>query len=230
MLKQLQSSGIGGRLAREDPQKIKSDPWHLEDLDDKHQVIHDMDYQHLSEEDLDDTEIMMLLDPNVDDNVPDQHMQDHALAPWSAFKKTVEDCLACKECSASDECNNTELKISKNDVVAASKTNISCVEQKTKMCQNMQHTCHSYQVNPEMVNNHHGLTSDKKKIANKERAMWCSENVRSILAGITLGMGCSDVSKYLSFLGLYGSRNKKALIKLELEVGRVLRDVSKKNI
>ena len=58
--------------------------------------------------------------------------------------------------------------------------------------------------------------------------MWYSENVHSIIAGITLGMGCSDVLKYLSFLGLYSSRNKNTLIKLELEVGRVLRDVSKK--
>ena len=130
LLKQLQSGGVGGRLNEEPIQKIKSDPWHLEDLDDKYKVIHDMDYQYFSEDDLDDIEIMMLSDPNVDDNVPDRYMHDHVLVPWSALKKTVEDCLVCKECSASNECNNTELKLTKNDIVAASKINISCIEKK----------------------------------------------------------------------------------------------------
>ena len=63
----------------------------------------------------------------------------------------------------------------------ASKINISCIK-KWKITQKMQHIHHSYQVNPEIVNNHYGLTSNKKKITNKERAMWYSEKfVRSLL-------------------------------------------------
>ena len=58
--------------------------------------------------------------------------------------------------------------------------------------------------------------------------MCYSENVHAFIAGITLGMGTSDTSRYLSFLELYRSHNWKILTKLELKVGKVLQDVSKK--
>ena len=58
--------------------------------------------------------------------------------------------------------------------------------------------------------------------------MWYAENVRAIIGSITLGMGTSDTSKYLGFLGLYGSQNRKAFTKLELEVGKTLRKIAKK--
>ena len=41
-------------------------------------------------------------------------------------------------------------------------------------------------------------------------------------------MGTSDTNKYLGFLGLYGSHNRVAFTKLELEVGKILRKVAKK--